>query len=140
MKKSVFLAMAAALTAALCLTSCVNQLKDEPEFPVEGRQMTVTLSLPGEDGTATRATFEEKVVDGAFKGLKAKWELGDEISVGPLGGPYEVFKQTGELADEGKTATFAGAANSAWKDNKTFILLYPKLPEGEIIKDLTAQD
>ena len=139
MKKSLFLAAAVALFTALSMTSCVNGLKEEQALPATGKQMTLSLTLPG-DGAATRATFEENIEGGVFKGLKAKWEAGDEVTVGPLGGPYVTFQQTGALSDDGKTASFSGSADESWTDGKILYILYPKLPDGDNFRVFTSQD
>ncbi len=114
---------AAVLAAALSSVSCS---KNEPVPTTEGRQLTMTLTLPGDAGT--RAVFEENIQDGVFKGLKTKWELGDEISVGVINNYAISTFKAASVSDDGKTATFVGKTLAEWgelSDGIEFWSCYP---------------
>ena len=139
MRKSLFLMAAAALSAALSMTSCSNEA-DELSLPAAKKTLSVTLTLP--DYADTRATFEANMDGDAFKGLKTKWETDDEVSVGIIEKPETatIFKAT-SVSDDGKTATFSGEAPSSWgeiADETEFWFVYPKLSDG--VKDYSAQE
>lgn len=142
MKRFLFLLTAAALGAVLTMTSC-NKDAEGPVAPTTDRLMTFTLTLSEEAGT--RATFEEKVEEGVFKGLKAKWEKGDRLSVVLSGSSYDnavTFTQTGDLSDDGKTARFSGVIPESWGDleGERLCFIYPPFTEGDYIRDWTRQD
>ena len=123
MKTRILFATAAVLAAALSLVSCS---KNEPAPTSEGQLLTLTVTMPGNAGT--RAVFEENIQDGVFKGLKTKWELGDEISVGVMNNKaISTFKAV-SVSDDGKTATFAGKTLAEWgelSDGIEFWSCYP---------------
>lgn len=130
---------AAALSAALSMTSCSNEA-DELSLPAAKKTLSISLTLP--DDASTRATFEANMEGDVFKGLKTKWEMGDEVSVGKIGSGENAatFKAT-SVSDDGKTATFSGEAPSSWgeiADGTEFWFTYPKLSDGE--KDCSAQE
>ena len=130
---------AAALSTALSMTSCSNEA-DELSLAAAKKTLSVTLTLP--DDAGTRATFEANMDGDAFKGLKTKWETGDEVSVGIIEKPETatIFKAT-SVSDDGKTATFSGEAPSSWgeiADETEFWFVYPKLSDGVI--DYSAQE
>lgn len=115
---------AAVLAAALSFVSCS---KNEPVPTTEGRQLTMTLTLPGDAGT--RAVFEEnRDADGSFLGLKTKWELGDKISVGVIDNKAISTFKAASVSDDGKTATFVGKTLAEWgelSDGIEFWSCYP---------------
>ena len=130
---------AAALSAALSMTSCSNEA-DELSLPAAKKTLSISLTLP--DDASTRATFEANMEGDVFKGLKTKWEMGDEVSVGKMGSGENAatFKAT-SVSDDGKTATFSGEAPSSWgeiADGTEFWFTYPKFSDGE--KDCSAQE
>lgn len=134
MKTRILFVTAAVLAAALSLVSCS---KNEPAPTTEGQPLTLTLTMPGNAGT--RAVFEENIQGGVFKGLKTKWELGDEISVGDLVSEEIATFKAVSVSDDGKTATFAGNALAAWgtlKDGDEFWSSYP----AEVVMDWRRQD
>ena len=115
---------AAVLAAALSFVSCS---KNEPVSTTEGRQLTMTLTLPGEAGT--RAVFEEnKDATGKFLGLKTKWGLGDEMSVGMTGSDASTTLTAVSVSEDGKTAVFSGEVLAEWgelSDGTPFWSCYP---------------
>ena len=147
MRKSLLLTMAAALTAALSMTSCSNDVEELAPAAAK-KQLTVTLTLPGNDA-GTRATFEANMDGSTFNGLKSKWEADDEISVVMFNSDGSIdpdkvatFKQSGTLGNDGKTATFAGDALEAWgeiADGTYFSFAYPKLNTGDYYRDWSKQ-
>lgn len=147
MRKSLFLTMAATLTAALSMTSCSNDVEELAPAAAK-KQLTVTLTLPGDDA-GTRATFEANMDGSTFIGLKSKWEADDEISVVMFDSDGSIdpdkvatFKQSGTLGNDGKTATFAGDALEAWgeiADGTYFSFAYPKLNTGDYYRDWSKQ-
>lgn len=115
---------AAVLAAALSFVSCS---KNEPVSTTEGRQLTMTLTLPGEAGT--RSVFEEnKDATGKFLGLKTKWGLGDEMSVGMTGSDASTTLTAVSVSEDGKTAVFSGEVLAEWgelSDGTPFWSCYP---------------
>ena len=125
MKMRCFVMAAAAVSAALALSSC-NREQISPK--TEGaRQLTLTVTLPGEAGT--RAVFEEnKDATGKFLGLKTKWELGDEMSVGMSGSDASTTFKAVSVSEDGKTAVFSGEVLAEWgelSDGTPFWSCYP---------------
>ena len=126
---------AAVLAAALSLVSCS---KNEPAPTFEGRQLTLTLTLSGDSGT--RAVFDENIVDGAFAGLKTKWELGDEISVGVFStDEFTTFKAV-SVSSDGKTATFSGEAIAEWGELTNGTEFWSLYPTAGTVLDWRNQD
>ena len=142
MRKSLLLTIAAALTAALSMTSCSNEV-EELAIPAAKKQLSVTLTLPGNAGT--RVVFEEDKTGDVFNGLKTKWEIGDEVSV-ILSGNYTniaTFTQSGALENDGKSTTFTGEPHAGWgeiADGTHFSFVYPKFLTGDYLRDFTKQD
>ena len=134
MKTRYLFISAAVLAAALSLVSCS---KNEPAPTSEGQPLTLTVTMPGNAGT--RAVYEANILDGAFKGLKTKWELGDEIIVGDnIHEEIATFRAV-SVSDDGNTATFAGNALAAWgtiSDGHEFWSCYP----AEVVSDWRQQD
>lgn len=124
---------AAVLAAALSSVSCS---KNEPVPTTEGRQLTMTLTLPGDAGT--RAVFEENIQDGVFKGLKTKWELGDEISVGVMDNKAISTFKAASVSDDGKTATFVGKTLAEWGELSDGIEFWSCFPSADM--DWRQQD
>ena len=125
MKMRCFVMAAAAVSAALALSSC-NREQISPK--TEGaRQLTLTVTRPGEAGT--RAVFEEnKDATGKFLGLKTKWELGDEMSVGMSGSDASTTFKAVSVSEDGKTAVFSGEVLAEWgelSDGTPFWSCYP---------------
>ncbi len=134
MKTRILFATAAVLAAALSLVSCS---KNEPAPTSEGQPLTLTVTMPGNAGT--RAVYEANILYGAFKGLKTKWELGDEIAVGDYFSEEIATFRAVSVSDDGKTATFAGNALAAWgtiSDGHEFWSCYP----AELVLDWRHQD
>ena len=125
---------AAVLAAALSFVSCS---KNEPVPTTEGRQLTMTLTLPGDAGT--RAVFEEnRDADGSFLGLKTKWELGDKISVGVMDNKAISTFKAASVSDDGKTATFVGKTLAEWGELSDGIEFWSYYPSADM--DWRQQD
>ena len=120
-----FVMAAAAVSAALALNSC-NREQLSPKTG-DAQQLTLTVTLPGEAGT--RAVFEEnKDATGKFLGLKTKWELGDEMSVGMSGSDASTTFKAVSVSEDGKTAVFSGEVLAEWgelSDGTPFWSCYP---------------
>ena len=116
--------MIAALGAALCLTSCSNEV-EEIALPADSgsRQMSLTLTLPGGDAS-TRMAYE---MDTETGNLKVTWAKGDKITV------YtdKLDSATFTLVGNGGSAkgTFTGEIPDSWglKDNDELWINYPEL-------------
>ena len=125
MKMRCFVMAAAAVSAALALNSC-NREQLSPKTG-DAQQLTLTVTLPGEAGT--RAVFEEnKDATGKFLGLKTKWELGDEMSVGMSGSDASTTFKAVSVSEDGKTAVFSGEVLAEWgelSDGTPFWSCYP---------------
>ena len=124
MKKNRLFTMVATFCAALCITSCSNEVIEDVVLPADSgsRQVSFTLTLPGSE-VDTRMSYEPT----ASGGLKATWNKNDKITV-----YTDLFKcATFTLVGDGgsSTGTFTGEIPEDWalKDNDELWINYPEL-------------